>query len=815
MTTLLQDLKYGLRMLAGSPGFTAVAVLTLALGIGANTAIFSVVNAVVLRPLPFPQSDRLMSVVSTLQRDNSPDNASYPDFLDWRARNHVFSSMAAYRQDNFTLTGGGTPLHLRAAVASADLFKVLQVKPALGRAFLPSEDTPGAVSGTNPVILSYGLWQRRFSSDPHVPGRVINLNGEQYTVIGVMPAGFQFPIQSDPIDLWTTMAPDLAPAEGGKSMADQRGAHYLDVIARLRPGVKVGRAQAEMSTIVHALNQQYPENKPRNVLVMPELKWVVGPSSAALTILLAAVGLVLLIACGNVANLLLARASTRQKEMAIRTALGATRGRVVRQVFTESVLLASAGGALGTLIAVWAIEFLKYLIPPQVPRAALIGLDGRVFAFATAVSLATGVLFGLFPALKSSRAGIAESLKEGGRSSEAGERRNSGRGMLAAGEVAVALCLTVGAGLLIQSFLRLQNVDPGFNPHHVLTFNMALPSRYSQAQGIDLFQQAVTRLSALPGVRSASAVVPLPLSADSVSTAFNIQGQPDVPGRNPETDYAFVEPEYFHTMGIALLKGRDFTWRDSLKSPPVIIINEALAKRFFAGQDPIGKRLDAHIGNGYNKPPMREIVGVVQDVKNHRLSAAPGPQVYVPLAQSPLDVMTFVVRTSVDAVSMAASAREQVKKLDKDLPLFGVQTLDDYVGQSLASPRFVALLLAMFSGIALLLAMVGIYGVVSYSVEQRTHEIGVRMALGAQRSDVLGMVIGQGLKLALIGVAIGVAGALALTHFLSSLLYGVKPTDPLTFIAVSLILVAVTLLACFVPARRAARVDPMVALRYE
>jgi putative ABC transport system permease protein len=810
-----QDVRYGLRQLRRSPGFTAVAILTLALGIGANTAIFSVVNAVVLRPLPFPDSGRLMSVISTLQSSNTRDNASYPDFLDWRARNHVFSSMAAWRQDNYNLTGGEMPLHLRVVVASADLLRVLKVRPFLGRGFLPGEDTPGALNGTNPVILSYGLWQQRFSSDPQALGRVVRLNDQPYTVVGVMPASFQFPIQSDRVDVWTTMAPDLVSIEGGKSMATQRGAHYLDVIARLQPGVTAGMAQAEMSTIVHELNRQYPENKPRNVMVMPELKQLVGDAGTALMVLLAAVGCVLLIACGNVANLLLARATARQKEMAIRTALGATCGRVVRQVLTESVLLALGGGAAGTLIAMWGIEFLKSLIPPQVPRTGQIGLDVRVFAFAAALSLVTGILFGIFPALKSSRAWLANSLKEGGRSSEAGDRRTPARGVLVVGEVAVALCLLVVAGLLIQSFVRLQNVDPGFNPHHVLTFNLVLPDRYSQAQQIDLFERAVTGIRTLPGVRAASAVVPLPLSADDVSTAFDIEGQSSVRGHEPDTNYSFVEPGFFQTMGIALLKGRDFSWHDTLKSTPVVMINEAMARQFFAGQDPIGKHLNAHIGNGYSKPPMREIVGIVRDVKNHGLSASSGPQVYVPLAQSPLDVMTFVVRTAVDPISLAAAARGQVESLDKDLPLFGVETLDGYVGQSLAPPRVIALLLGIFGGIALLLAMVGIYGVVSYSAAQRTHEIGVRMALGAEKADVLRMVIGQGLKLALIGVAIGIAGALALTRFLASLLYGVKPTDPVTFIAVSLILIAVALLACYIPARRAAKVDPMVALRYE
>ena len=815
LETLLQDIRYGLRQLRRNPGFTGVAVLTLALGIGANTAVFSVVNAVLLRPLPFPNSDRLVSVTSTIRRNGSSGSASYPDFLDWRARNHVFDGMAAYRVDNYTLTGGESPLHVNVVVASAALFKVLRITPALGRSFLPGEDAPGALGGTNAVILSYGLWQRRFNGDPRALGQVIDLNDKQYTVVGVMPAGFQFPIDSEAVDLWTTMAPDLTSLAGGKSMASQRGAHYLQVIARLRTGLTVGQAQPEMSQIVSSLNQEHPENKPRYAHVIPELEKVAGQAGTALMVLLGAVGCVLLIACANVANLLLARASRRQKEMAIRSALGATRGRVVRQVLTESVLLALGGGALGTLAAVWGIEFLKLLAPQGGPRTDQIGMDGHVFAFAAALSVLTGIVFGLFPAFRSSKSELEQSLKEGGRSSPGGERRGPARGVLVAAEVAVAFCLLVGAGLLIQTFVRLRGADPGFDAHNVLAFNLVLPSRYSPAQGIQLYEEALARMRALPGVRSASAVTPLPLSSDEVSTSFDIEGQPNVPGHAPDTNYAFVEPGYFRTMSITLLKGRDFTWQDTLKSNPVVIISESLAKQFFAGQDPIGKHLNAHIGNGYSKPPMREIIGIARDVKNHGLNSTPGPQVYVPLAQSPLDAMTFVVRATVDPTSLAGAARGQIKSLDKDLPLFGVETLEEYVGRFLAPPRFVALLLGIFGAIALLLAAVGIYGVISYSVSQRTHEIGIRMAIGAQRGDVLKLVVGQGLKLAVAGVAIGIAGALALTRFLSSILYGVTPTDPLTFAAVSFILIAVALAACYLPARRAAKVDPMVALRYE
>ncbi|MGH7868500.1 MAG: ABC transporter permease, partial [Candidatus Dormibacteraceae bacterium] len=470
--------------------------------------------------------------------------------------------------------------------------------------------------------------------------------------------------------------------------ASQRGAHYLDVIARLKPNVTAGQAQAEMSMIVSALNKQYPENKARGMKVTPELNELVGDVSTPLLVLLAAVGCVLLIACANVANLLLARATTRKKEMAVRAALGASRSRVIRQVLTESMLLASLGGALGVLIAVWGIQLLKHLVPQNIPRIAQIGLDGQVLAFTLILSLLTGVIFGLAPALESSKSSLVESLKEGGREPSGGERHGRLGNFLVAGEVAIALWLLVGAGLLIRSFLRLENVEPGFDPHHVLTFNIGLSAKYNHAQTIDFFQQAVSRIRTLPGVRSASAVVPLPLGGDSVSTSFNVEGQPNVPGHNPDTDYAWVEPGYFRTMNISLQKGRDFTFGDNLKSAPVVIINETMAERFFPGQDPIGKHLDPHIGNGYQKPPMREIVGVVRDVKLHNLNDAPTPQVYVPLSQSPLDIMTFVVNTGTDPQSVVSAVRGQIAELDKDLPLFGTKTLDEYLGESVAQPRF-------------------------------------------------------------------------------------------------------------------------------
>ncbi|HEV2352332.1 MAG TPA: ABC transporter permease [Terriglobia bacterium] len=811
----IQDVRYGLRMLAKNPGFTAVAVITLALGIGANTAIFSVVNAVLLRPLPFAAPDQLVSVVST-RRGNVPDNASYPDFADWRAQSHAFSQMAAYDTDNFTLTGRGEAMHIQGAVVSANLFSLLGVKPALGRAFLPGEDKLPAANGAFAIILSHHLWRERFSADPGIVGRTIEIDNRDFTVVGVAPAGFQFPVQGEPVDFWMTMAIAFVTAPGQPSMVDQRGAAYLDVIARLKPRVSRAEARAEMSTIVSRLNKQYPDRAPRGVEVVPEIDRVAGPVRPALLILLAAVASVLLIACANVANLLLARGASRQKEMAVRAALGAGRGRMIRQLLTESVLLAGLGGALGAVLGLWGISGLLSLLPVDIPRLAGMHVDSTVLIFTALVSMLTGILFGLAPATQASKLDFVESLKEGGRGLSNGLHRSRGRGLLVVADVSVAAVLLVAAGLLINSFLRLQRVDPGFNPQHVLTFKMDLPYvRYSGPSQTQFFERAIARLSHVPEVLSASAVLPLPLDGDDVATFLTIEGQPATGANRPRAGYTWVEPGYFRTVGISLIGGRDFAAGDDLTATPVVIINQTLARRFFPHQDPIGKEIKPGIGNGYKTPPVREIVGVVGDVRQYGLSSAPGPEVYVPLAQSPLGSMNFVVRTKVDPLSMVGALRREITEMDKELPFYEVKTFSQYLGQWFAAPRFLTLLLGLFAGSALALAAVGLYGLVSYSVSQRTHEIGVRMALGAEKQDVLRLVVGQGFTLTIIGIAIGNAGSFALTRFLSSLLYGVKPTDPMTFVAVALILTGVALLACYIPARRATKVDPMVALRHE
>jgi putative ABC transport system permease protein len=816
LDALLQDVRYAFRMLRKSPGFTLVAVLTLALGIGANTAIFSAVNAVLLQPLPFHAPSQLVAVVSTRLRGNVPDNASYPDFADWRTQDHVFSQMAAYVADNFTLTGQGAAIHIQGVDVSADLFSLLGVNPVLGRTFLPDEDKLPAANGAFAIILSDHLWREHFGADPEVIGRTVQIDNRDFTVVGVMPAGFQFPVQGEPVDFWVTMAVNFVTVPGTPSMAEQRGAHFLDVIARLKPHVSIAQAQTEMGTIVDRLDKQYPDIGPHGVMVLPEIDKVAGPARKALLILLAAVGCVLLIACANVANLMLVRGASRQKELAVRAALGASRWRMIQQLLTESILLALIGGALGAALGLWGISGLISLLPVDIPRLSSFRIDNTVLLFTALVAMLTGILFGLAPATQAARFDLVEYLKEGSRGLSESLHRSRGRGTLVVADIATAAVLLLAAGLLINSFLRLQHVDPGFNPQHVLTFKMDLPyARYSELRQNQFFEQAIARLNHLPGVVSASAVLPLPLDGDEVGTSLTIEGQPVAEADRPRTGYTWVEPGYFRTAGIPTIAGRDFNATDDLKTTPVVIINQTLARQFFPHQDPIGKRIKPGIGNGYKTEPMREIVGVVGDVRQYGLAAPPGPEVYVSLAQSPLGSMNFVVRTNVDPLSIVGAVRSEMKGIDSDLPFYGVQTFNEYFSQAFTQPRFLTWLLGLFAALALALAAVGLYGLVSYSATRRTHEIGVRMALGAQRRDVMRLILVQGARLALLGIAIGLLAAFGLTRLMASLLYGISASDPLTFAAVAIVLLAVALLACYIPARRAMRVDPMIALRYE
>jgi predicted permease len=814
MGTIFQDLKYGLRMLTKNPGFTLVAALALALGIGANTAIFSVVNGVLLRPLPFPDSTRLMALYEVDQRHiSNSSSTSFPDFFDWRAQNHTFERLAAYHDSEFTLTGVDQPAHLNTEVVSYDLFPLLGVSPALGRSFLPEEEKVGS----HVVIISHEFWESRFGSDPKIVGHTLTLNNVSYSVVGVMPAGFNFPLNSDPVALWSTIAIDAESEGGDKPSTEQRGSHFLTVIGRPKPGATLAQASADMSVVAQRIAKQYPDTNGNRgaVIIRPELEDLVGDIRPALLVLFGAVGCVLLIACANVANLLLARATSRHKEMAIRASLGAGRWRVIRQLLSESVLLSALGGALGLLLALWGNDVLLKLSPGSIPRLAQVTLDGSVLMFTTLVTLLTGVIFGLAPAWQISKTDLGQMLKAGGRSSTDGGHHNRLRNVLVVAETAVSLVLLVGAGLLITSFIRLQRVDPGFNPHQLLTFSFELPeARYPYAQRINFYNQMLARLQATPGIRSAASILPLPLGDSRISVSFEVDGRPVPKSDEPSAWFHVVSPKYFSTMGVQLLKGRDFTERDDAQAPGVIVVNQEFARRFFPNEDVIGKHIKpgaAGIGNAM----MREIVGVVADVKHLSLSRDDTPEYYVPYTQCLFDPMTIVARTQGDPRSMLDAARNDLRALDKDLPVYSVRTMDDYLKASVSQPRFNTMLLGVFAGVALLLSAVGLYGVMAYTVGQRTHEFGIRMALGAERQDVLKMVLRRGLGLTLVGVAIGLVGAIALSRFLTGMLFGVHPHDPATLAGVSFVLVAVALLACYIPARRATKVDPMVALRYE
>jgi putative ABC transport system permease protein len=740
-------------------------------------------------------------------------SVAYPDFADWRAQNQSCERLAAWTDTGLTLTGTAEALCLQGTIVTADLFPLLGVSPKIGRVFVPEEDQPNR----RVAILGHNLWRERFAADANIVGQAITLNGESYTVVGVMPAGLMAPTQNEPSDVWLS----AGHYGGGRgALTNQRGNHAFEVVGRLKPGVTLPQAQAEMNAIAANLKQQYPDiNVDFGVRVASLHEDLVRDVRPTLLILLAAVGCVLLIACANVANLLLARATTRHKEMAIRAALGASRLRVVRQLLTESTLLGVGGGLVGLLLALWGTDLLVSIVPKGLPRVGEASVDGRVLGFTVLIALATGILFGLVPALQASKSDLVEALKEGGKGAGDGARRSRLRSGLIVAEVAVAVMLLVGAGLLVNSFLRLQSVNPGFNPHNVLTFRIGLPdSRYPQPEQITTFyQQLVARLETLPGVASASAIAPLPLSGQGAGVGFSIEGMA-LPPNQPfayDADFRTVTPGHFRTMGMTLVKGRDFTARDGLQSTPVAIINETLARRYFPDGDPLGKRINPSFSIGTGEPLMREIIGVVRDVKHASLRVDAEPEIYVTHAQFPRNSMTLVVRADSDPNRLIGAIRNEVQQLDNELPVFNVKTLDQYLSASVAEPRFNTLLIGSFAGLALLLTAIGLYGVMSYAVTQRTHEIGIRMALGARPRDVLRLIIGQGMGMAVIGMGIGIAAAYGLTRVMASLLYGVSATDPTTFAVVIALLTVVALLACYIPARRATKVDPMVALRYE
>ncbi|MGB7925761.1 MAG: ABC transporter permease [Pyrinomonadaceae bacterium] len=802
------DLRYGLRMLVKNPGFTVIAVIALALGIGANSAIFSVVNTVLLRPLPYKEPDRLVMVWEDATKQGFPrDTPAAANYIDWLNQNQVFEGMAAIADLSFNMTGVGEPERIDGRRVSANLFSLLGVEPQLGRAFLPEEDQPGA---SRVVIMSHGLWQRRFGSDMNITGKPLTLNGESYTVVGVMPPTFQFPSRED--ELWVPIAFD-------SEEAANRRRHYLQVIARTKPGVTLEQAQAEMNTIAVRLQQQYPEqNAEMGVAVTSLHEHVAGDIKPALLVLLGAVGFVLLVACANVANLLLARAAGRQKEIAVRIALGASRLRLIRQFLTESILLAALGGIFGLLLSVWGVNLLKAFIPENISQAKAIAIDAKVLLFTLLVSLLTGVIFGLAPATQASNFNINETLKEGGRDTSAGSRGNHIRGLLVITEVALALILLIGAGLLINSFLRLRSVDPGFSPDKVLTMRIVLPElKYpDQTRRSAFYTDMIHRIEALPGVKSAAVTNWIPLVRQGDSIGISVEGRPDPPPSQRNIVVTrVISPHYFGTMGIQLSQGRTFDeQQDREDSAGVVVVSETMARRYWPGEDPVGKRIKA--GSAGSPNPWWTIVGVAKDVRQFELNADPKPQMYLPYSQADFFAPRhLVVSTDVEPLSMAATVRSTVWAIDKDQPVSNITTMEDILSESVARQRFSMLLLGIFAAVALVLAAVGIYGVMSYSVAQRTHEFGIRMALGAQGRDVLKLAVGEGLKLVMIGVVIGLVAAFILTRVMSSLLFGVSATDPTTFIIISLALVSVALLASYIPARRATKVDPMVALRYE
>jgi len=804
METLLQDVRYGWRMLRKSPGFAIVAVIALALGIASTTAIFSVVDVVLLHPLPYPDANRILSVSesqrSTGQGGNSPSPANY---LDWQTQEDVFSYMAASRGWPVNLASGDGPERVRGVMVSSDFFPLFGVSPVLGRTLMPDDNKPG---NDHVVVLGSSLWKRRFGSDRGLVGRSITLNGEPYTVVGVMPASFN-PDEYGELWLpsrWGVPAHPLRPDEDPRPFRD---VHYFDVWARLKPGVTLRQAGQEMDAIALRLEKQYPDsNRDAGVSLVGMQDNLVSDIRPTLLLLLVAVAFVLLIGCANVANLLLARATSRTREVSIRAALGASRARLIRQLLTESILLALMGGVAGVLLAAWCVPAILAMSPPDIRGFSAIGLNRDVLGFSIAVSVLSGILFGLAPALQASHWNLNESLKEGERGSTASRGRT--RSALVVAEVGLSLTLLVGSGLLVKSFVRLMQVDPGFDSGRLLVFNLGLPTSSTPSQQDDFYRQVVERLQVLPGVQSAGAVSRLPLAGGNSSRSFELPGG----SKSYEADIRVSTPTYFQTMGIPLLKGRTLAEQDAHSSVQVAVVNEALARNVFLDEDPIGKYI-VKFGPLHDKI---QIVGVVGNVRHVGLETAPRPEIYLSFGQAHWPSAFMVVRSKTsDPLALAVVAQNAVASVNKDIPLANLRTMLDVVAESVLPRRFAMLLLSTFSGLAMLLAAIGLYGVMSYTVSQRTHEIGIRMALGAQKGDVLKLIVGQGMGLAGLGVALGVVASLALTRLMSTLLFGVSARDPITFGALAALLVAVALIANYVPARRAMKIDPMVALRYE
>ena len=807
MDTLRQDLRYALRRLIKSPAFTAVALLTLALGIGANTAIFSVVHAVLLKPLPYADPDNIVSIFHLSEGQRT--TMSGPNFYDVAKLSKTLEEAAAYTRARQILTGRGEPVRLDGAQVSASLFNLLGVRPMLGRVFRPEDNQSG---NTRVAILSYNLWQQRFGGNPKVIGTTMTLDGVSHEIVGVMPQGFSFPAARM---LWTPLAytEDFT--------TKQRGAWYLQAIGRVRAGSTPEQSNAEVETIGRQLAQKYPDNNEGvGMGTLPLHEAMVGDIRKSFGLLLGAVGFVLLIACVNVANLLLARAASRENEMAVRAALGAARGRIIRQLLTESLILGVVGGALGLLVAVWGIEALLAMEPAGIPRLADVSVDPFVIAFTLGLSLLTGLLFGVVPALQASRSGISSTLKEGGRGNMSSRGSARMRSALVIAEVALAVTLLAGAGLLIRSFGKLAAVDPGFKVAPALAFDLSLPdSRYEkEAQQIAFFDQLLPKLRAIPGVESAAAVISLPLTGSSIVLTFEVAGRPPVPpSQQPAIQVRIATPEYFSTIGIPLKRGRLFSDDDRWGSTQVVVITEAAAKQYFPAEDPIGKRITLGWGRGPGTPRAGgEVVGIIGDIKDEGLAEPDPPQLYLPYRQWPIESMSIVMKTAVPPTSVTEVARRAVYSIDGNLPVSNVRTLEQIVAKSISQPRFYMTLLAIFAGVAVALAAIGIFGVLSYAVAQRTREIGIRMALGAHQRTVLGLIVKEAMLMAVGGVLLGLLLAIPLTRWLvAKLLFETPANDPLTFFSVAGTLTLIAVLAAYVPARRATRVDPMIALRAE
>ena len=810
LETLLQDIRFGARSLTKNPGFTIVAVLTLALGIGANAAIFSVVDAVLLRPLAYKDADRLVTILH-----EGHDPVAVANYIDWRDQSRSFAAMGAADYWSANLSGVDSPEHVLGLKVTQSLLPMLGVQPLVGRLFAVGEDQKGA---EHEVLLSYGLWQRRFGGDLNVLGKSITLDGESYTVVGVMPRAFKF------APFWATRAEMWVPNAFGDRIHN-RGGNSLRIFARLKPEVVLSQARAEMATITARLEQKFPGTN-RDVMVTPLKENVIGQVKAPLLMLLGAIGFVLLIACANVAHMLLARSAGRQKEIAVRTALGAPRTRVIRQLLTENLLLTSLGAIAGLLLAVWGTRALVTLSPANIPRVDTVTIDARVALFLLGVTALTGVMFGLAPAMRASSINLTDTLKDGGRGGSDGLQRNRLRSFLVASEFALALILLIGAGLMIRSFFVLQSIDPGFNPNRVLSMvvSVAGTQEAEPHRRAIFYKQLIERVRALPGVEAAGGINHLPLAGDMWGWPFTIEGRPKpLPGESPTGVYRIVMPGYFETMRLPVLHGREIAATDDAGAPGVVLINEKAARTYWPSQNPLGK----HITFADDKtatPTWLTVIGIVRDAKQENWAAVPYPEVYLAALQnggflgeleSHASYITLVVRTEGNPAPFSGTVKNTVWSFDHNLAISEVLTMDDVVAEANAQPRFEMALLAVFAGVALILAAVGIYGVMSYSVARRTHEIGIRISLGASRNDVLRLVVRQGMVLALAGSAAGIAGALLLSRLMTKILYGVPPTDPATFVCVAVLLGMVALLATYIPARRATKVDPMVALRYE